>query len=155
MGPLGRRRSRWEDGIKINLEEIICDNVERSHLAQERVQWRALVNMVTKFLVPWKTGNLLTSCSTISFSRRTLLGYLWALYLFFSVPYTLKEDYCCETNNNQILFIVLDVRFLLFSLLLRFPFCILPKKSFLPLHSRMFVFLSRLSAKKKGSGNGV
>jgi hypothetical protein len=49
------------------------DGVEWMHLAQNRDQWRALVNTEMNLRVPWKAGNFLTRIATVSFSRRTLL----------------------------------------------------------------------------------
>jgi hypothetical protein len=42
--PLGRRRCRWVDNIKMDLRGIGCDGVDWIDLAQDRNQWRALVN---------------------------------------------------------------------------------------------------------------
>jgi hypothetical protein len=39
--PLGRPRSRWVDSIKMDLREIGWDGI---NLAQDRDQWRALMN---------------------------------------------------------------------------------------------------------------
>jgi hypothetical protein len=50
--PLGRQRRRWVDNIKIDLREIRWDGVEWIDLAQDRDQWRALVNMVMNLRVP-------------------------------------------------------------------------------------------------------
>jgi hypothetical protein len=52
--PLGRPRSRWEDGIRMDLREIGWGSVERIQLAQDRDRWLALVNMVMnlRVLVP-------------------------------------------------------------------------------------------------------
>jgi hypothetical protein len=44
--PLGRPRRRWEDNIKLDLGEIGIYGVNWIRLAQDRVQWRAFVNMV-------------------------------------------------------------------------------------------------------------
>ena len=49
--PLGRPRRRWEDNIKMDLQEVggVGDWME---LAQDRDRWRALVNTVMNFRVP-------------------------------------------------------------------------------------------------------
>jgi hypothetical protein len=44
--PVGRPRRRWMDNIKTYLREIGWDGVDWIDLAQDRVQWRALVNTV-------------------------------------------------------------------------------------------------------------
>jgi hypothetical protein len=44
--PLGRPRRRWEDNIKLDLKEIGIDVANWMQLAQDRVQWRAFLNMV-------------------------------------------------------------------------------------------------------------
>jgi hypothetical protein len=49
--PLGRPRRRREDGIKMDLGEIGWGGVEWIHLAQDRDQWRALVNAVMNLRV--------------------------------------------------------------------------------------------------------
>ena len=41
---LGRPRRRWEDNIRINLEEICINARNWVDLAQDRDYWRALVN---------------------------------------------------------------------------------------------------------------
>jgi hypothetical protein len=50
--PLGRPRRRWEDNIKMDLREIGIDGANWVRLAQNRVQWRAFVNMVMNLRVP-------------------------------------------------------------------------------------------------------
>jgi hypothetical protein len=50
--PLRRPRRRWVDNIKINLREIGWDGGDGIDLAQDRDQWRALVNAVMKLRVP-------------------------------------------------------------------------------------------------------
>jgi hypothetical protein len=41
---LGRPRRRWEDNIKMNLRAIGWNGMDWIDLAQDRDQWRALVN---------------------------------------------------------------------------------------------------------------
>ena len=41
---LGRPRRRWEDGIKMDLQEVECGGMNLIELAEERDMWRALVN---------------------------------------------------------------------------------------------------------------
>jgi hypothetical protein len=50
--PLGRPRGRWEDNIKIYLREIRWSRMNWIDLAQDRNQWRTLVNTVMNFRVP-------------------------------------------------------------------------------------------------------
>jgi hypothetical protein len=50
--PLGRRRCRCVDNIKIDLREIGWDGMNWIDLAQDRDQWRALVNTVMNLRVP-------------------------------------------------------------------------------------------------------
>jgi hypothetical protein len=50
--PLGRPRRRWVDNIKMDLGEIGRDGVGWTELAQDRDQWRALVNTVMNLRVP-------------------------------------------------------------------------------------------------------
>ena len=45
-GPLGRLRRRWENNIRINLQELGCGVVDWIELAQDMDRWRALVNAV-------------------------------------------------------------------------------------------------------------
>jgi hypothetical protein len=50
--PLGRPRRRWEDNIKVDLKEIGIDGANWIRLAQDVVQWQALVNTVMNIRVP-------------------------------------------------------------------------------------------------------
>jgi hypothetical protein len=50
--PRGRRRRRWVDNIKINLRDIGWDVMDWIDLAQDRDQWRALMNTVMNLHVP-------------------------------------------------------------------------------------------------------
>ena len=49
--PLGRSRRRWEDNIKMDLQEE-GGGGDWMELAQDRDRWRALVNTVMNFRVP-------------------------------------------------------------------------------------------------------
>jgi hypothetical protein len=50
--PLGRPRRRCVDNIKVDLREIGWDGMDWIKLAQDRDQWRALVNTVMNLRVP-------------------------------------------------------------------------------------------------------
>jgi hypothetical protein len=50
--PLGRPRRRWVDNIKMHLREIGWDGMDWIDLAQDRDQWKALVNAVMNLRVP-------------------------------------------------------------------------------------------------------
>ena len=45
-GLLGRPRCRWEENIKIDLQEVGCGDVDWIELAQDKDRWRALVKAV-------------------------------------------------------------------------------------------------------------
>jgi hypothetical protein len=49
---LGKPRRRWVDNIKMDLREIGWGGMDWSDLAQDRDQWRALVNMVMNLQDP-------------------------------------------------------------------------------------------------------
>jgi len=49
---LGRPRRRWEDNIKIVLQEVGCGSIDWIELAQDRDWWRALVNGVMNLRAP-------------------------------------------------------------------------------------------------------
>jgi len=44
--PIGRPRSRWEDNIKMGLQEVGYGGMDWIKLARDRGRWRALVNAV-------------------------------------------------------------------------------------------------------------
>jgi len=50
--PLGRPRFRWEDNIKMDLQEVECGGMDWIDLAQERDRRQALVNAVINLWVP-------------------------------------------------------------------------------------------------------
>ena len=50
--PLGRPRRRWEDNIKMDLQEVGGGFGDWMELAQDRDRWRTLVSTVRNFRVP-------------------------------------------------------------------------------------------------------
>jgi len=50
--PLGRSRIRWEDNIKMDLQEVPCGGMDWFELAQDRDRWRAFVNAVMNLQIP-------------------------------------------------------------------------------------------------------
>jgi hypothetical protein len=57
----------------MDLREIGWDNMDWIDLAQNRDQWRALVNTVMNLRVPQNAGKFLTSYTIDGFSRRVQL----------------------------------------------------------------------------------
>jgi hypothetical protein len=50
--PLGRLRCKWEDIIKMDLQEVGCGGMDRIELAHDWDRWQALVNAVLNLRVP-------------------------------------------------------------------------------------------------------
>jgi hypothetical protein len=50
--PLGRHRRRWEDNIKMALQEVGYGVMDWIELAPDRDRWQALVNAVMDLRVP-------------------------------------------------------------------------------------------------------
>jgi hypothetical protein len=50
--PLGRPRHRWEDNVRMDLQEEGCGCEEWIGLAEDRYTWRALVSAVRNLRVP-------------------------------------------------------------------------------------------------------
>ena len=51
-GPLERPRLRWEDNIKMDLQEVGCEGKDWIKLDQDRDRWRARVNAVMNLRFP-------------------------------------------------------------------------------------------------------
>jgi hypothetical protein len=49
--PLGRPKRKWKDKIKIGIKEIVFDSVDWIHLAQDKDQWRTLMDTVVNLQV--------------------------------------------------------------------------------------------------------
>ena len=50
--PFRRPRRRWEDNIKVDLQEVGCGGLDWVDLAEDRGRCRALLNMVMNLGVP-------------------------------------------------------------------------------------------------------
>jgi len=50
--PFRRPRRRWEDNIKMDLQEVRCGGMDRIELAQDRDSWWILLNAVMNLWVP-------------------------------------------------------------------------------------------------------
>jgi len=59
--PLGRSRRRWEDNIKMDLQELVCGAMDWVELAQDRDKWWTLVNAVMNTRFTQNAGNFLTN----------------------------------------------------------------------------------------------
>jgi hypothetical protein len=56
--------------IKMDLREIEMGGMDWINVAEDKDQWRALVNKVMNFRAPQNNGHFLSGCVTGSFSRR-------------------------------------------------------------------------------------
>jgi hypothetical protein len=68
-GPQRRSRRRWVDNIKMDLREIGLGGMDWIDLAQNRDQWRVIMNTVMNLRVQSNFYKFLSSCSTGVFSR--------------------------------------------------------------------------------------
>jgi hypothetical protein len=50
--PLERPRCRWEDNIKMYLQNVECEGIDWTGMAQVRDRWRVLVNALMNLRVP-------------------------------------------------------------------------------------------------------
>jgi hypothetical protein len=88
--PLGRPGRRWDDNIKMDLQEVGCRGVDWMELAQDRDRWRAFVNAAMNLRA--NAGNFLIRCKSVSFSRRTLLhGVCMSMYVKLRVQIFLDD----------------------------------------------------------------
>jgi hypothetical protein len=52
MRPLGKPRRRWENNIKMDLQEVRWGGIDWIDMAQDRDRWRAVVSAVMNLRVP-------------------------------------------------------------------------------------------------------
>jgi hypothetical protein len=103
--PLGRPRPRWEDNIKMDLQEVGGGCGDWMDLAQDRDMWRALVSTVRNLRVSKMRRIYSLAAEPISFSRRTLLHALYIIavrrilleiYFTYSIPHTPSRYEICR-----------------------------------------------------------
>jgi hypothetical protein len=73
----GARRNR-NDKIKVHLEEIVCEDVDRNELAQERIKWQAFVNYGNESSGSIKAGGFLDQLSEYLFLKKICSGLMWS-----------------------------------------------------------------------------
>ena len=57
----GKRVCRWEDNIKMELQDVGWESIDWIDVTQKMDRWRPLVNAVMNLRVPQKVGYFLTS----------------------------------------------------------------------------------------------
>jgi len=58
--PFGRPRCRWEDNIRMDLQEMVCGTMDWIELFRDRDRWWALVNAIMGLRLPQNARNFLT-----------------------------------------------------------------------------------------------
>jgi hypothetical protein len=71
---IGRWRHRWVDNIKMDLRDIGWGSTDWIYLAQDKYQWRTLVNIVLNCQNSLQYWKFFSSCTTDGFSRSQLAG---------------------------------------------------------------------------------
>jgi hypothetical protein len=67
--PLGRPRRRWVD-MRMDIRETGWEGVDWMNLAQDREQWRALVNTILNFAFHKSQGTYRLTGSLLGFQER-------------------------------------------------------------------------------------
>jgi hypothetical protein len=86
----------------MDLNGIESESLEWTHLAQDRDQWRGLVNMVMNRQVAYNVRNLLTEWATDKFIKKDSVH--WAYLVFYlCLLWSCRYIYCdANEKNNQI-----------------------------------------------------
>ena len=77
--PLGRPRRRWEDNIKMDLQEVGYGGMDWIELAQDRDRWWVLVNAVTNLRVLSNAGNFFISWEPVLLFKKDCA--VWCKYV--------------------------------------------------------------------------
>ena len=72
--PLERPRPRWEDNIKMDLQEVECGRMDWIELAQDRDRWRALVNATLNLRIT-NMADIQSEHNCIYYSYRRYTSY--------------------------------------------------------------------------------
>jgi hypothetical protein len=91
---LGKPTRSSVDNIKIDQIEIGLSVMDWTDVAQDRNQWRTLVNTVVNIRVPQNVGKFLSSCTTGGFSRR---AQLQEIKLVWVVLVKINKKYQCRS----------------------------------------------------------
>jgi hypothetical protein len=59
--PFGRPRCRWQDNIKMDLQEVGWRDMDWIYLTLDRYKWRDVVNKIMNLRVPQNAGNFLAN----------------------------------------------------------------------------------------------
>jgi hypothetical protein len=71
--PLGSPRRRWVNIIRMELWEMGWGDMDWIGLAKDKNRWRALVNSVLNFRVPWNAGKLSSGVTSSGLSSSAQL----------------------------------------------------------------------------------
>ena len=77
--PLERPRRRWEDNIKMDLQEVGYGGMDWIELAQDRDRWWVLVNAVKNLRVPSNAGNFFISRKPVLLFKKDCA--VWCKYV--------------------------------------------------------------------------
>jgi hypothetical protein len=61
--PLGKPRRRWDDNIKMGLEEVVCGDMDWIELAEAGKSRRVFVSAMMELPVPYNVGNVFSNGS--------------------------------------------------------------------------------------------
>jgi hypothetical protein len=92
----------------MDLREIGWEVLYWTHLAQDKDQWWALVNMVINLQIPWKAGNFFTSWVSISFleglcSMQLVTGIKLPMEIYQTWTWRMANETRKEYSNSYLM----------------------------------------------------